>query len=332
VTPLDDFLAATGIELPALIDARARTAERMQIRRELLQDRPADDDVTVVLMGSWGRSELTSESDDDYMVLVHGEPREAAQPSIADVEARFAKDPAGFKAPGPTNIFGELVFSSDLVGNIGLDADTNKNLTRRMLLVLESAPLTAPDIHTSSVRAVVEGYLDDSIKDLRPPRFLLNDIVRYWRTIGVDFVAKDRARGGEGWGLRNIKLRTSRKLLFAGGLLPVLRCHEYKTEEMLGFLLAQFATPPIDRVADTFLHYRQLEHGVAALKAYDQFLAGLEDAEVRADLKAIGDPAAAESSRHFATMSDIGMRLDYGLLGLLFSPALASWTKRYGIL
>ena len=35
----------------------------------------------------------------------------------------------------------------------------------------------------------------------------------------VDFASKQRDRAGEGWGLRNAKLRMSRKLIFASGML-----------------------------------------------------------------------------------------------------------------
>jgi hypothetical protein len=286
----------------------------------------------VVLLGSWGRHEVTSGSDDDYMVLVHGDERTEVRPSVEDVKRWLEDDPGGTKAPGREAIFGELVFSRTLIDNIGLDRDSNSNLTRRALLMLESLALAGEEAHEASRRAVVESYLSDTIKDFRPPRFLLNDLVRYWRTIGVDFVAKDRDRQGQGWGLRNAKLRTSRKILFASGLLPVLRCHELRTNEMLPFLLEQFAMPPTDRLADAFLAYHAPDHGVQTLVAYDHFLQLLDDSDIRSELNRINGGAAAAASTHFNVVTRLGVAIDQGLLGLLFGPALASWTRDFAIL
>src|SRR6266700_860144 len=110
---------------------------------------------------------------------------------------------------------------------IGGQNDTNRNTTQRILLLLESQPIgTRTEAHERVLRAVINRYLEEDTHPLtqnskayRVPRFLLNDIVRFWRTMAVDFASKQRDRAGKGWGLRNAKLRMSRKLIFASGLL-----------------------------------------------------------------------------------------------------------------
>jgi hypothetical protein len=332
-TPLERLQQQTGRTFEALPRARERTARRIGERGALLAGAPVDDDATVVLMGSWGRRELTGGSDDDYVVLVRGLPRDGGaepRPTVAEVAERFARDPASYGAPGRTGVFAGVVYSADLL-RVGLDDDTNTNLTRRMLLVLESIAACNPEVLAGVRRDIVHDYLSDALKDNRPPRFLLNDLVRYWRTIGVDFVAKDRERGGRGWGLRNAKLRTSRKLLFASGLLPVLRCHELAVQGIPGFLAAQFELPPTDRVADAFLRYDAAAEGAATLAAYDAFIALIDDAEVRAELGAIDSRAAADASPRFREIAALGAEIERGLLALLFGPGLGPVTQAYAI-
>ena len=329
---LEQLQHETGGTFDALLRARALTAARIEQRRRLLDAVAVDPAATVVLMGSWGRRELTSSSDDDYMVLVRGAPGAAPpQPTVGAVAGAFAGDPGGFSAPGREGIFEDVVHSADLVQRIGLDDDTNTNLTRRMLLMLESVAATNPQVLEETRRDVVDDYLRDSVKDFRPPRFLLNDLVRYWRTIGVDFVAKDRRRGGEGWGLRNAKLRTSRKLLFASGLLPVLRCHELTAAAIPGFLVAQLALPPADRVAAAFLRYGALVEGAAVFGAYDRFLQLIDDGDARAELRALDGRAAADASPAFREVARLGAAIDRGLLSLLFGDGLREVTQNYAI-
>jgi hypothetical protein len=334
-TPLERLQQQTGRQLPALAAARARTARRLAERAALLAGLPLDANVAVVLMGSWGRHELTSGSDDDYVVLVRGvAPADGWGPvndTAAQVAERFARDPNGFGAPGRQGVFAEVVYSAGLM-RVGLDDDTNTNHTRRMLLVLESVAACHDSVLDGVRFDLVQDYLSDALKDHRPPRFLLNDLVRYWRTIGVDFVAKGRGGDGSGWGLRNAKLRTSRKLLFASGLLPVLRCHELRAEAIAPFLAAQFATPPVDRVADAFLHYGALEQGGAVLEAYDAFIALLDDDDVRAELRALDGRSAANASHRFREVAELGDTIERGLLALLFETELGSVTQRYAVL
>jgi hypothetical protein len=331
MSALEILSEKTGRPLAALKDARRQTAERMAARVELANALEADSDVSIVLMGSWGRAELTSGSDDDFMVLVHGEERELVRPSVEAVAESFAKDPDGFKDPGREGVFGKAVFSQQLRDNIGLNEDTNSNLTRRLLMLLESVAVSGQTDYDAVRGELLEEYLEDAFRDYRPPRFFLNDITRYWRTLGVDFAAKVRQRGPAGWALRNAKLRTSRKLLYASGLIPVLRCHELMRAEMVSFLEDQLGMPPTDRLADAFLHYGDLEHGAQVLDAYDKFIQLLDDEEARGLLSSLG-PVEARESRPFQIAAELGSEIDAGLLGLLFGPALSRWTKEFAVL
>jgi hypothetical protein len=155
----------------------------------------------------------------------------------------------GDRAPGTQGVFGVPFDLASLVDHIGLDADTNTNLTRRMLLLLESREV-AGAVHEHAWRTVLDRYLNYGIKDFRPPRFLLNDLTRYWRTICVDFEGKHRDTQGNDpkWVSRNAKLRTSRKLLFAGGLIPIILCHLHERAAMRSFLERWLKAPPLDRL------------------------------------------------------------------------------------
>jgi hypothetical protein len=293
---LNRLEAASGVTFPALLAARERTLDQLEKRRRSMEAVGRDADVAVVLMGSWGRLEATGGSDDDFMCLVDGEPRseDEVRPSI---ELAWKALGSSAKPPGKEDIFGVPVFSSNL-RTIGLDDDGNRNLTRRMLLLLESKSAARDEVSEKVKQELIDSYLRDVSLDYHPPRFLLNDIFRYWRTIAVDFERKHRDRYGREWGLRNAKLRTSRPLLFASGLLPALECRRLRSQEYSPFLAEQFRAPPLDRVAACFLRHGRADSGGRTLLAYDSFLAMLDDKTTRTELETLDYEKRADSDTY----------------------------------
>jgi hypothetical protein len=174
-------------------------------------------------------------------------------------------------------------------------------------------------------------YSNEGVKPFRPPRFLLNDLVRYWRTICVDFEGKGRSGAGDPkWATRNAKLRTSRKLLFAGGLVSVLLCHLKDAADMPGFLGRWFDAAPADRLAAAFLYAGAVEPGARALTAYDRWLSLIGDGSVRAQLREVTFETR-DASELFNEIRRIGMDFQAGLDALLFSSTLGRVTRTYAI-
>ena len=325
--PLARLAEAGDVAFPNLLAARELTRTRLEDLRGRLRAVDHDVDAAVVLMGSWGRAELTSGSDDDFMLLVAGPRRDGVRPSLGDLAGVVG---AGPREPGPEEVFGREAFAEDLREHIGLARDTNANMTRRLLLLLESLPASGDAAWRAARADLLDAYLATAA-ERRPPRFFLNDVFRYWRTIAVDFEGKDRTRGGEQWGLRTAKLRTSRKLLFASGLVPILECHNRTLSDMAEFLAEQFAAPPTDRLAGAFLRYGAIDPGVRTLGAYDRFLGLLEQDGFREHLEGLTEPEAA-ASEQFAEVRELADELQAGLLALLFEDRrLYPLIREYGI-
>jgi hypothetical protein len=320
-SPLEELAQRGDHDFPNLFAARKRTAEGLEAKRTELLGIDHDPEVSVVLVGSWGRAELTSGSDDDFIILV-GEPeRDPIKPSLDQISEVFGR------APGADGPLGEVAVGAKLVKEIGLDQDDNENLTQRMLLILESVAASNDDVRVTVRGQILDRYLDESIKPFHPPRFFLNDVVRYWRTVCVDFAAKEH-KGREKWGLRNAKLRISRKMLFASGLLPILECGDLDMGAIRPFLDERLALLPTDRVAASFLQHDAIDAGIRTLAAFDEFLGKLDDEAVREELASIEDRDAARNSTAFGDAMRLAREVESGLLALLFETESLSSVVR----
>lgn len=303
---------------------------------------PGDNDgLDIVLCGSFGRGELTRSSDCDYLILVHGNLGDTAVIPKLSKHLSTAIGEEGLEPPGTQGLFGDFAVSSEMFGRIGLESDSYLNTTRRMLLLTESVSAYQPSIREAAldtlIRRYCEDYRDRSSEDGLPvPRFLLNDLLRYWRTLAVDYGAKQWRAGVQRDQLRYAKLRTSRKILFAGSLAPLLEAKRRAVgtqvyDELYEHLSSSFRPPPLARLMN--LYEKLGEEGrqslARILSGYVEFLSVIESEPNRELLKT---GSAKDVEPLTEQLERIGDDIDAALLDVFFGdPYLKELTQRYGL-
>ena len=83
--------------------------------------------------------------------------------------------------------------AEEITKNIGTPEDEIQNtFTARLLLLLESSPIGSPNVHKRVLDDVIDLYWRDyhDWSSSFRPTFLINDILKYWRLLCVDYEAK----------------------------------------------------------------------------------------------------------------------------------------------
>jgi len=348
-SPVDALSSTLGRRWPAIMQAVDFSRLKKQELTDILTNENQSD-TSIVVFGSLARDEFTNGSDLDWTLLVDGQVDTDHLQLVRKI--RRILDQHGYAIPGPTGIFGNTAFSHPIVHEIGGADDTNKNTTQRILLLLESCAIGKPAAHNRVLETILERYIvDDSglrhshQEGFRVPRFLLNDIVRYWRTVTVDFVYKQVERN-DGWALRNAKLRMSRKLLFASGILVCFGVNEAERAirdcmvgqegnhgPLLKYLKSKLAMTPLEILAQVMLQ-RKVRPEVSSklFESYDQFLSLLGQEDIRKRMKKL-TPQMASKDSTYAQFQKLGQEFHENIVSLLYYQdkrlrKLAEW---YGV-
>ncbi len=306
------------------------------------------EDASVVVLGSGGRFEVTAGSDADWTYLIDGQANADHQSTALEIKESIEKVQ---KSPGREGVFGVMAFSHDLIQYVGGEEDTNANLTRRILLLLESKPIGRRDAYDRVLRATIEQYLNNDYgwrhsSTFGVSRFLLNDVARYWRTVAVDFAYKRKSRNNAGWALRSAKLRLSRKLTFAAGLLYCFSLAESvwqeaptgseptRKQQTIERLWNITGTSPLDLLADAFGKSTTLDREArTTFSAYDRFLAILDSGAERKALEALS-PEAANTDPLYQEIRGLGNTFQAGLNALFLTDndtPFPKLTREYGV-
>jgi predicted nucleotidyltransferase len=153
--------------------------------------------LTIYTAGSYGRLEASKHSDID-LFFVLSKPRSFFE-EIRVPEIRLLSElvEIGYMMSFPKfsndGHFLKLLFLNDILDNLGSPADDYYNhFTARMLLLLESKPIYGAEIYTRLLNETIKSYFRDyehHPTDFRPT-FLINDIIRFWKTLCLNYEHK----------------------------------------------------------------------------------------------------------------------------------------------
>lgn len=230
--------------------------------------------------GSYARREASEVSDIDYLIVASNED---SQKNLNMEAVRNAVRPIVPIDPSSNGAFGLPVMRANMMINIGGREESNDSFTHRLLFLLEGEWLTNETEFRKFRRELIERYVDATKRDYQLALFLLNDIIRYWRTMTVDYMYKTTEGPKKPWAIRNVKLVFSRKLMYASGLFSVASTVDRGRVEKIDLLEKLFDMPVVERMKHICGNSRMSN----ALQSYDLFLERFEDAAVRLRLEQI---------------------------------------------
>lgn len=237
--------------------------------------------ITVFCAGSLARGEVGRKSDLDLFVTGDegGQLRSRLCEYSLIAELIHLNRALSFPEFSNDGEYLKVCFIDDLKRKTGSPRDDSENLfTTRMLMLLESEPIVGSDIYERHLRAVLEHYYRDNVgKASFRPLFLLNDILRYWRTLCLNYEER-RHDPAKPWRKKNVNLKFARMVTVFSSILPLILEPIETSERMFEVCRRR----PLDRLAasiDQIGDPALVDAWPSFLDAYEEFLGWKEDAD-----------------------------------------------------
>jgi hypothetical protein len=227
-----------------IIDERRKFSnERFQGLIESLKLAPeiCADKACVYATGSFGRQEASPYSDLDLFIVSLSHEKDGVDRSdlsklneiLLKAELIRASKELRFPEFSQDGRFLQHHTARRLIRSTGNQVDDYENtFTARLLLLLESRPLAGREIHARIIDDVIERYWREfpDYYDCFMPAYLANDILRYWRTLCLNYEASTSERSKTEQTplerakrkIKNYKLKHSRMLTCYSAVLYLL--------------------------------------------------------------------------------------------------------------
>lgn len=210
--------------------------------------------LTIFTAGSYARLEASSHSDIDLFFTYHPISLDYRHTNELKLFGRLIDviEDMGFPALSNDAQYLQTHSVGDILTHLGSpDDDASNRFTLRMLLLLESKPLWGDDEYYAAIRSIITAYYRDFPQhaDDFQPWFLINDIVRYWKTLLLNYENKrnrgDSEQKARAQRVRNFKLKFSRMTTCFATLASLGSFSKTVAEDDV-FLLVQLT--PLDRL------------------------------------------------------------------------------------
>jgi hypothetical protein len=241
-----------------------------------------DNSFSVLIAGSFGRLDAHAGSDLDFMVIHRG-ILENGDDKIKVI--RQCVNDMGIQTPNPEGAFSKPIDLGGMLKKIGSIEDNLNSTAQRLLLLMEGRPLYNPSFFKIIINNLIDHYLR-SLRD-EPDKealLLLNDLIKYFRNIciNVDFSFRnDKSQ----WGMRYIKLRHSRILIYAGLLFLILTSSKL-TDKKIAFLRDNIELTPLEKIYLAYTSNND-KHFSKIVDSYNFFLNTVMNKNVRLELSGL---------------------------------------------
>ena len=238
--------------------------------------------VCIYTTGSFGRGDASAHSDLDLFIVADQEAitnkRQLSRLEEIELLASIVHVNRELGLPELDGDGGFLKVHplSDYLVGLGKPSDDAENtFTGRLLLLLESKPVFGEDFYARVRRECVERYWIDYSDHSESflPAFLINDILRFWRTLCVNYEAGTTSTPAKRRA-KNYKLKYSRLLTCFSAILAIQAEFQRKGTVSADQALDILSLSPLERikrVGDLFAKSAG-KHVLEMVTMYDGFL------------------------------------------------------------
>jgi hypothetical protein len=211
------------------------------------------------------------------------------------------------------------------MASVGEATEEVDKLGKRMLLLLESRSVYNPQEYDELIEKLFSKYAEYLTGDPNKEyAFLLNDLIRYFRFICVNYQASFW-RENDRWVIRNLKLRHSRIIMYAGLLFLIGEASKYHGNEKISFVRDHLKLTPLERLGLVYESNSDRSF-FRVVGPYNVFVSRLSDKDWRDKLNV--DYAQRYSLPEFSEMKANSDALVAELLRFVFARR-GQWSERF---